>query len=266
MTQRSVAVGATVRAGLSDLGAAIKACWAALVLATVLAAVSRLLPPAAALLAPVLQLVALSLAAGALYRRRFERASGLKGLRWGREEWHLMAAQLLCAAFLFVVLSVLALVVAAVTLGVARMSLPGFDALSPAGWQDALAASGVAGFVVGLVPLLSLAIIVWLAARLSLAGAATVDLAGIRVLSSFPLTRGLAAPILASGFLLALPVILLGAGLRFAGGTDHGGLEPVVAICSAAAVYFYLAPVWTGALVHIYRQRRPTDASQTLDA
>jgi len=263
MTQRSVAVGATVRAGLSNLAPAITDGWAALGLATVLAAVSHRLPAGADL---VLQLTAACLATGALYRRAFGRASGLKGLRWGREEWHLLAAQLLCAAFLLVVLSVLALVVAAVTLGVARMSLPNFDALSPAGWQDALAASGVAGFVVGLVPLLSLAVLVWLAARLSLSGAATVEQGGIRVLSSFPMTRGLAAPILASGFVLALPVILLAAGLRFVGDPAEGGLAAAVAIIATAATYFYLAPVWAGALAYIYRQRRPTDASQPLDA
>lgn len=266
MAVRSASVGAAVRAGVSDLGAAVRACWAALLLATVLATVSRLLPAGSALLALTLQLCAMSLATGALYRRAFGRAGGLSGLRWGREEWHLLAAQLLCAAFLIVVLSVLALVVVAVTLGVARISLPGFDAMSPDGWKAALDSSGVAIFVVGLVPLLSLAILVWLMARLSFAGPATVAQGGIRVLSSFSLTRGVTAAILASGFLLALPVIALGAVLRLVGDTPPPGLAAAAAAIASVAGYFYLAPVWTGALVHFYRQRHPIDASPALDA
>ena len=153
MALRSASVGAAVRAGVSDLGAAVRACWAALLLATVLVSVSRLLPAGSALLVLTLQLCAMSLASGALYRRAFGRAGGLAGLRWGREEWHLLAAQLLCMAFMLVVFSVLVLVVVAVTLGVARISLPGFDALSPDAWKAALDSSGAAGFVVGLVPL-----------------------------------------------------------------------------------------------------------------
>jgi hypothetical protein len=45
-----------------------------------------------------LALLAGVIAQGALFRRAFGARSGLKGLRWGRDEWRLLAAQLMILA------------------------------------------------------------------------------------------------------------------------------------------------------------------------
>ena len=266
MTDGSVAIGATVRAGLSGLGPALRACWLALAVAALLGLTGRLLPQGLDALAGPIELIAMVVAGGAVYRRAFQRPTGLIGLRWGVDEWRLLATQLLKVMIFLVILSVLALVVAAVTIGVARISLPGFDATSPDGWREALANAGVGGFVVGLVPLLSLAMLVWLAARLSLSGPATVEQGGVRVLSSIPLTRGIAPQLLAAGFILALPLILLGAAFTLLGPHAGPGLDLVRAVVSALTTYFYLAPVWAVALAHVYRRRRSPDAPLSQDA
>lgn len=266
MTDGSVAIGATVRAGLSGLTSTLRACWLAFSVAAAIGLVGRLLPAGLDFLAGPVELVALCVAGGAVYRRAFARVDGLAGLRWGVEEWRLLAAQLLKSVIFLVVLSVLALVVASVALGVARTSLPGFDATTPEGWRAALAASGVGTFVVGLVPLVSLAILLWLTARLSLAGPATVEQGGVRVLSSFSLTKGIAPQLLAAGFILALPLILLGAALSLLGTWVGPALDLPRAVLSAFTTYFYLAPAWGLALADVYRRRRASDASLSRDA
>jgi hypothetical protein len=261
MTDGPAAIGATVRAGFSGLAPSVRACWAALLAAVLISVVSRALPPAVAGLALPIEIAAAVIAWGALYRRAFGRASGLAGLRWGMDEWRLLGAQALIAVFLFVVLAVLATVVGAVALGVARASAPGFDATSSEAWRAALSKSGVGTIVAGAAPLLSLALLVWLGVRLSLAAPASIDQAQVRVLSAFPLTRGLVLQVFAAGVVLAAPVaaLLLATGLvgRWAG----PGVNGLLAVLGAAFVYLYLAPVWTGALVHVYRHRQTPDGT-----
>ncbi|WP_421737036.1 hypothetical protein [Caulobacter sp.] len=261
MTDGSVAIGATVRAGLSGLLPSLRACWAALAVAVLISAISRLLPPAAGGLTLLVEIAAAVLASGALYRRAFGRQSGLAGLRWGMDEWRLLGAQLLIAALMLVVLAVLATVVGAIALGVARASAPGFDATSAQAWRDAFARSGLGGIVAGAAPLFSLCLLVWLCLRLSLSAPASVDQARVRVLSAFPLTRGVTPQLLGAGLVLALPVVALAGVSSLIGRWAGPGLDAPLALLGAILLYLYLAPVWTGALVHVYRHRWTPDGT-----
>jgi hypothetical protein len=254
-------IGATVRAGFSGLAPSVRACWAALLVAVLISALSQTLPPPAALLALPIEIAAAILALGALYRRAFGKATGLAGLRWGMDEWRLLGAQALIAVLLFVVLAVLATVVGAIALGVARASAPGFDATSSEAWRAALSKSGVGAVVAGAAPLVSLALLVWLTARLSLAAPASVDQGKVRVLSVFPLTRGVTVQVLVAGVVLAAPVVALVALSSLVGRWAGPGVNGPLAVLGAAFLYLYLAPVWTGALVHVYRHRWTPDGT-----
>lgn len=263
MTDGSVAIGATVRAGVAGLGPSVRACWGALLTAVVLSVLTRALPSGLSGLALLVEIAAIALVSGALYRRAFGKPAGLAGLRWGLDEWRLLGVQALIAVFLFVVATVLILVVGAIALGVARANAPGFDATSSQAWRDALAVSGPGAIVAGAAPLVGLAVLIWLAMRLSLAGPATVDQSGVRVLSAYPLTRGVTLQVLAAGLLLAAPVAALVALSSLVGRWAGPGLDGVLAALGAIFGYGYLAPVWTGALVHVYRRRRGPDASSS---
>lgn len=261
MMDGSVAIGATVRAGVASLGPSVRACWAALLTAVVISVLAWALPPALGGVAPLAQIIAVAVAYGALYRHAFGRAAGLAGLRWGLDEWRLLGVQALIAVFLFVVAAVLILVVGAIALGVARANAPGFDATSSQAWRDALAGAGPGTIVAGAAPLLGLAVLIWLGARLSLSAAASVEQSGVRVLSAFPLTRGVTVQVLAAGLVLAAPVAALLAVSSLVGRWAGPGLDGVLAALGAIFGYVYLAPVWTGALVHVYRRRHGPDAS-----
>lgn len=245
MTDGSASVGGALRAGVSDLGASITACWAALLTAIILTVVAGYLPPGVRLLAV---LAALVIAQGALFRRAFDRAPGLKGLRWGRDEWRLLGGHLMVLGLFLLIGSILLVVIGAIALGVARASAPDLDVGSAEAWKAALATAGPGGIVAGLAPLAGLAILVWLSLRLSFTAPATVAQSGVRVLSAFPLTKGRVPTLLAIGLALGLPVALIG--MLF-------GLAPPqgAGFTTGAAVitYLYLAPAWAGALVHLYR-------------
>ena len=258
MGERSAAIGRTVRAGLGGWAPGLRSCWAALVVGAVLGLLPRALPPGLAFLALPLEFAATTLAYGALYRAAIRGPSGWNGLRWGAVEWRLLAVQALITVILTVVAAVLAVLVGAVVVGVAKSNAPGLDITSVDAWRAALGGPGA--LAASLPPLLSMAIMLWLFLRLSLAPAATVDLGRIQVLSAFGRTRG-AAPVLAvAGAVLAAPavilVVLIGY-LRAVAGFAEGTLVPE--LVSVALVFFYLIPVWTAALVDVYRlQPAPT--------
>lgn len=245
MTDGSASVGGALRAGVSDLGASINACWAALAVAIVLTVVAGYLPPGVRLLAA---LAALVIAQGALFRRAFDRAPGLKGLRWGRDEWRLLGGHLMVLGLFLLIGSILLVVIGAIALGVARASAPNLDVGSAQAWKTALATAGPGGVVAGLAPLAGLAILVWLGLRLSFTAPATVAQSGVRVLSAFPLTKGRVPTLLAIGLVLGLPVMLVGVLFGLAPPQGAGFTAG-----AAVITYLYLAPAWAGALVHLYR-------------
>jgi hypothetical protein len=245
MTDGSATIGATLRAGLSDVVSAARDCWAALAVAAALSVAADVLPPGVKVLGAVLAVV---IAQGALFRRAFGREAGFKGLRWGRDEWRLLAAQLMILSLLCLIGAILMIIVGGVAMGVARTAAPNFDPGTIAGWKGAFASAGPAGLVLSLVPLASFAILIWLSLRLSLAAPATVEQSGIRVLSAFPLTKGRVPTLFVVGLAIAIPLLVLSALLKLAPGQ---GL--VVAAILTAGSYFYAMPAWAGSLAHFYR-------------
>ncbi len=244
MTGGSASVGAVLKAGFSDLRATLVACWAALLAAAALTLWANDLPVGPRLLAV---LAAMVIAQGALFRRAFGRVAGLKGLRWGRDEWRLLGANLMVLGLFLLIGSILMIVVGAIALGVARVGAPQLDVGSAQAWKDALAHAGPAGFVAGAAPLGALAILIWLGLRLSFTAPATVAESGIRVLSAFPLTKGKVSILLVPGVLGAPMAVNLLHGLAPSQGAAFTA-------GSAVLTYFLLAPAWSGALAHLYRQ------------
>jgi hypothetical protein len=244
MTDGSASVGGLLKAGFSRMGAAQASCWGALVVAVALTVSTNVLPPGLRLPAVLLAAV---IAQGALFRHAFGRASGLKGLRWGRDEWRLLGAHLMVLGLFLLIGSILLIVIGAIALGVARVSAPELDASSAQAWRDALANAGPAGLVAGLAPLAALAILIWLGLRLSFTAPATVAESGVRVLSAFPRTRGKVPALLVPGIL----------GLPMVASLIHGFAPPqgvVFTAGSATIAYLLLAPAWSGALAYLYRQ------------
>ena len=245
MTDGSAAIGATLRAGLSDVAGAVRDCWAALAVAAAVSVAADALPPGLKVVGAILPVV---IAQGALFRRGFGRDTGLKGLRWGRDEWRLLAAQLMILSLLCLIGAILMVIVGGVALGVARTAAPNFDPGTIAGWRGAFATAGPAGFILVFAPLGSLGILIWLSLRLSLAAPATVAQSGVRVLSAFPLTKGRVPTLFVVGLAIVMPLFALAALLKLAPGQGV-----IVAMISAAASYFYAMPAWAGSLTHFYR-------------
>jgi hypothetical protein len=246
MGEASIAIGATARAGITGVTRLAPRTWAALAAASLLGLAGRFAGGGWVLLADFL---AAALAYGALYRAAFDRPAGLAGLRWGREEALMAGVQLLLALIFLVVISVLLVVVGAVSLGVARAAAPGFDATSSEAWKAALSGP-LAAFAASLAPLASLAVLAWLAARLSLAPAASIAAGRLQVLSAFDLTKGRAGLLVALGLVFYLPSVVIAVGGR----TALDG--PAALALQAVAVglyYFCVAPAWTAACVHVYR-------------
>jgi hypothetical protein len=255
MGEGSAAIGRTVRAGLAGWAPNLRTCGAALVAGALVGLLlPRALPPAMAFLGLPLEFAATTLAYGALYRAAFAGPTGWKGLRWGVEEWRLLAVQALTTVILTVVAFVLAILVGAVVVGVAKSNDPNLDITSLDAWRAAL--DGPGAIPAGLPPLLSAGVMIWLFLRLSLAPAATIDLGKVQVLSAFGRTRGKVLLLAATGVVLAAPACILVVAIgymRAIAGFSEGTLVPE--LVSVALVFFYLIPVWTAALVDVYRHQ-----------
>lgn len=254
MSEGSAAIGRTVRAGLDGWAPGMRTCGVALVAGALFSLLPGALPPEIAFLGLVVEFAAATLAYGALYRAAFEGPRGWSGLRWGREEWRLLAVQLLITVVMTVMAAVMFVVIGGVALGVARSAAPGFDATSPEAWRMAL--SGPGGLLPAFVTLLSLAVLGWAGLRLALAPAATIDRGRIQVLSAFGLTRGAIVTLFLAGVVLFAPAIILAVSLGYARaliGLSRGG--PLAHLLSVGLLFFYLIPVWTAALVDVYRHQ-----------
>ena len=254
MSEGSAAIGRTVRAGLAGWAPGMRTCGAALVAGAVLSLLPRALPPQIAFLSLVLELVAATLAYGALYRAAFDGPRGWNGLRWGREEWRLLAVQLLLVVIFTVIAAVMVVVIGAVAVGVARTNAPGFDNGSLEAWRAAL--SGPAAAPASLPPLLSAILLTWLFLRLTLAPAATIDHGRIQVLSAFRLTRGVTLTLFVTGLVLVVPAIILAVALGYVRAlVGLSQTAPLAQLVSVGLLFFYLIPVWTAALVDVYRHQ-----------
>ncbi len=255
MGERSAAIGRTVRAGLGGWAPAMRTAWAALAVGALLSLTPSLLP-GLAVLTPLFDLAGLILASGGVYRAAFGGLSGWRGLRLGREEGRLAIVFLLIGVILCTVAAVLLVIIGAVAVGVARSNAPAFDNGSLAAWRAAL--SGPGALPASIAPLLSFVLLIWLSLRLVLAPAATIDIGKVQVLSAFGCTRGGVLGLAVSSLLLLAPAAVLAVAVRGLAGVSLPHPAFAADLAGAALVYFYIIPVWTAALVDVYRHRAPS--------
>ena len=163
----------------------------------------------------------------------------------------------LSSVILAVVGAVLLVVVGGVSLGVVRMTAPDIDTLSIEAWRGAL--SGPGGMLATLMTLAAIWLMIWVFLRLSLAPAATVEAGKVQVLSAFERTRGAIPRLAVAGLLLAAPAVILSWLLAYAV-SRAGGLDGslVARLVNPALLFFYFIPVWTAALVDVYRRHVPS--------
>jgi hypothetical protein len=251
---------ATIRAALHDWSAAIKATWGALVLYALAAGVAARYggSPFTAPVATLAHVVTASLAYGALYRRAFRRDLGPLGLQFGAIEARVLGSSVLVGLVLAFASVLAFILIGCVVLGVVMATNPvGFDAGSEVDWRTALA--GPVGLAVTPVPLLCLAGLVWLGLRLILAPAASVAENRLLALAAFPYTRGGAFGLFIVALALGAPM-LLASGAATALGRLPGAPHWAASAALGAAFAFYAAPLWTGALTHVYQRLRPAGA------
>jgi hypothetical protein len=197
-------LGASARFAL----AAWRGAWAALTLAAAVftgtlaaAAGARLVLPLAVWFAAAI-LVAL-IVRSALWRLAFDQERrGPAGLQFGEVELRIAAAWALSLVFL-AVLALLLFVIVLCSAYAAASAGHGFDPANVTTWAPAVDDRGRA--MVGAVASVGGAAVIFAAARISLAEAATVARGKIQVLSVWALTRGRVIAILAANALIAVP-------------------------------------------------------------
>lgn len=217
--QRVLRLGEALSATVNALPRLWRGAWGAILLAAVVWSVQPLATRLGGLIWPPFGLVATLVLAGALGRIAITEdlpqarglGLGLAGLQLGRSELRLLGAGLLCAVFLAMILSVVALVLLALfgmaELNAQAIELRQWSAVGPV-WKLALLA---------LVTAFALFAVMAFAVRLSLFTPATVGRGHMVSLNSMSIARGAFWPLLAGLIVTAAPkialVLLWGAGL-----------------------------------------------------
>ena len=216
---RVLRLGETLRATIDALPRLWRGAWGAILLAVVVWGAKAWVVGAAGMIWAAVGLVATLVLAGALGRiaitedlpqaRRL--GLGPAGLQFGRPELRLLGAGLLCAVFLAMILSVVALVLLALfgmaELNARAIELRQWSAVGPV-WKLALLA---------LVTAFALFAVVAFSVRLSLFAPATIGRRHMVSLQSMSIARGAFWPLLVGLIVTAAPkiglVLLWGAGL-----------------------------------------------------
>lgn len=216
---RVLRLGETLRGAFAILPRLWRGAWGAILLAAVVWSVQPLTTGAAGLIWVLVALVATLVLAGALSRiaitddltqaRRL--GLGPAGVQFGRPELRLLGAGLLCAVFMAMILSVVALVLLAVfgmaELNAQAIAMRQWGAVGPV-WKLVLLA---------LVTAFALFAVVAFAVRLSLFAPATVGRGQMVSLQSMSIVRGAFWPLLVGLTVTTAPKIALvlgwGAGL-----------------------------------------------------
>ena len=216
---RVLRLGETLRATVDALPGLWRGAWGAILAAAVVWGIQPLAAGAASLIWAPFGLVATLVLAGALGRiaitedllqaRRL--GLGPAGLQFGRPELRLLGAGLLCAVFLAMILSVVALVLLALfgmaELNAQAIELRPWSAVGPV-WKLTLLA---------LVTAFALFAVVGFSVRLSLFAPATIGRGQMVSLQSMSIARGAFWPLLVGLIVMAAPkiglVLLWGAGL-----------------------------------------------------
>lgn len=251
---RVLRLGETLRATVDALPGLWRGAWGAILAAAVVWGVQPLAAGAASLIWAPFGIVATLVLAGALGRiaitedlpqaRRL--GLGPAGLQFARPELHLLGAGLLCAVFLAMILSVVALVLLALfgmaELNAQAIELRQWSAVGPV-WKLALLA---------LVTAFALFAVVAFSVRLSLFAPATIGRGQMVSLQSMSIARGAFWPLLVGLVVTAAPkialVLLWGVGLL------SGTAGWIVFAVVLAGVQFPLTMAFVGAA---YRRLEP---------
>jgi hypothetical protein len=267
----SISVIEGARAAFAALGSAWRRAAGALALAgllstaAILALVDRQFGRTAALLAAYL--LAAAMARGALFRlaRRPHGETptpGFAGFQWDALEWRLLAVALLRAA-LFGLLGALAITLfVALYIGIAAAEAGRAHAITaPEHWRRTL--DPVGWSVVGAATLACAAGIGWIAMRLYLGFAATARQNQVRLLSTWPLTRGQVLRLLGGVVLITAPMAALVLAMRIGRdlipADDLGGWRLGVGIVCFGQAFLAL-PLSVGLMTYFHSRLAPDDA------
>jgi hypothetical protein len=244
-----LSLSAALRSATHTLGGAWRRGWAALAPAALLIAAAQMLK--ADPLGWVLGVGAvlwIAQAAAVSYRVALgEAPPALAGARVTRDVPRLVVVGVLQLILLAVITALMLTVVGSVAFGIASVG-HGFQAAEPATWIPAMAPAGrVIAWMVGA---LGLAGVTWLAARLALAPAASVDLQAVKVLSVWPTGKGQVLAIVAGSLAAAAPTLAVAWAVAL---TPLAGGWPADLALALAAVGASL-PLHAGLMTYLYRR------------
>jgi hypothetical protein len=189
---------------------------------------------------------------------------GWGGLQWGALEWRLLGVFALRVALFGVLGALLLVVMGALYIGAAAaVAGAGHSVAEVARTRGAV--DPAVSAIVSIAALAGLVGLTWVAIRLYLAPAATAALGRVQLLSTWPVTRGHAWPILGSVVLVMAPLILSGLAIRagrvllsvrFAQHrTDAAILGLIIGLVHA----FLVLPVSVGLMCYVYDRLRPDE-------
>lgn len=258
--------GISVRQAVGDAFAFWRTSWRQAAVPLTVAAVAatgQVLAPAGpmAMVAYVVYIAAAVMAEGALFRLSLAGHTarplgdpGPGGVQWGGVEWRLLGVMALMYLLFLVAAVVTVFVLVVVAVGFIGPEAAQLE--SPEAMAAALGGAGQGVLTVLIVA--ALAGLVWVGVRLSLALPATAAEGRVRLLSTWPMTRGAVLPIIIASILIVLPLVVVSllAGVfdGMDGDTENGAFA--TAIATAIGVFFYL-PISVGLLTHFYLRLRP---------
>lgn len=193
---------------------------------------------------------------------------GPNGAQWGKPEWRLLGvAGLLLFAYLIAVAFVVFVAMLIILMSGARDALSGSP--TPESLLRALGPGGTAAL--GILMLLFVVGLLYVAIRVSLAPAATVSRKRISVFDTWALTKGQAWPILAATLLISLPSIAAGLVMSVIAQQTGQPTGPrgamqiampaalIVGLIPGLIVAFVQLPLSVGLVAYLFRGLRPPE-------
>lgn len=210
-----------------------------------------------------LEFVALILAHAVFYRIALadlgaEPASvnGPLGFQWGRLEGRLLAVNLLVAAIFAVLIFICAFFTLTLLAGASQdtpLPVTKGVVVSPQQLMDMLSKDQKTAVIIGFFISMIALLLVW--ARLSMAAATTAARNGVYVLSSIPMTRGSTLRLAGLWLLVRLPVFILAVLAEQFGKLVGDPTTGALAMVFVGLIgVFFVQPILTGALAHVYRR------------
>jgi hypothetical protein len=275
-----VPIGATIGAAFNYIGVAWRQAWLAMAFLVGLQALQEVLRIASPRAAGIVSFVALipliafgTVALGALYRIGLERSSdpefrpGTGGVQWNGLEWRVLGANLLVG----VILALVAFVCFFILIMAVGVSLIGHmneaNAVNAAGNEmDRLAAvlrlmQGPTGLVTLAIGLVSLALLIWLNAKLSLFAIFAADTRSFDLVKAWTMTRGATWALIVTTLVILVTQALVTAVFGLAGlalaGVAGAYAAAIGSLLGALASTAISNPLAAGMQVAVYRARRP---------